>query len=277
VVREAAPTDAANAELRLAANAATDGVSLFMELVRADGTETKRVERLASRASALAQARAMARELLKPAAPIAAPPPTAVEVAQPPTPPRPAVPRPPPRFVVESTAFAGLFWMGDVKKPTGGLDFGIGWQFRGTVGVGLRLALAWVELDCSCYDGDCGPIVTDSERENDLASAEEGDTQIKRDITTTLLTLLFDLRLGNTDLFFVSLLAGVRTALAEFGMGEWVLPIPYVALGLTLTPLRHERVALLLRIDVGYYTAAAIGDLAEGKGLEPRGAVGIQF
>jgi hypothetical protein len=268
-----------NAELRSSATNSDAGVELVVELVPNDGSKPIRESRTASKASALAQVRAMARKLFKPVAPAAAPPPTVVEIAEPPAPPRPALPRPPTKFRLESTAFAGLFWIGDVKKPTGGLDFGVGWSFADRVGLGVRLAISWVELSYSCDDDECGIRPDDYELESpdDLYWAEKSGEEIHRRITTTLLTLAFDLSLGNMRLVYVDILAGLRSCFSSVGEEFMEIPLPYVALGLNLTPVRNERVALLLRIDVGYYTLAAIYSPADNKGLEPHGAVGIQF
>jgi hypothetical protein len=288
VAAEAAPD--VNGELKSSAVNTVAGVELVVEYVPFIGAEPIRETRTASRASALAQARAMGRGAIRslvepePVLSVASKqaevtPPMVVEIAAPPAPPRPALPRPPTKFRMESTAFAGLFWIGDVKKPTGGLDFGVGWSFADRVGLGVRLAISWVLLDCSCTDGECGPILSDSQREhsNDDTYSEDYETRVYKDLGLTFLTFGFDLSLGDTDLFYVDILAGVRSALPVAGVEEMALPFPYVALGFTLTPLRHEHVALLLRIDVGYYTLAAIFSPAEDKGLEPHGAVGIQF
>jgi hypothetical protein len=259
-----------NAELRSSATVTDTGVDLVVELVPSGGSEPTRESRTASEASALAPARAMARKRFKPVAPAAAPPPTVIEVAAPPAPQRPALPRPPTKLRLESTAFMGLFWMGDVTKPTGGLDFGLGWSFAGRVGIGMRLAISWVELSYYCNDGEWGFLTDRDERVN------EDSLTIYEDVGTTLLTLGFDLSLGNMKLIYVSVFTGVRSAFSKMSVNELASPMAYVALGLNLTPVRSERIALLLRIDVGYYTAVAI--FSEGdKGLEPHGAVGIQF
>jgi hypothetical protein len=265
-----------NAELRSSATVTDTGVELIVELAPNDGSKPIRETRTASRASALAQARAMARKLFKPVSPAAAPPPTAVEVAAPPAPPRPALPRPPTRFRLESTAFAGLFWMGDVTKPTGGLDFGIGWSFAGRVGIGMRLAISWVIAPYYCYDGEWGFLADREDWVSEVNGFIEYSAEIYEDVGTTLLTLGFDLSLGKMELVYVSIFTGMRSAFSKMRADELAIPLAYVAFGLNFTPVRNERVALLLRIDVGYYTAAAIFS-EDGRGLEPHGAVGIQF
>jgi hypothetical protein len=274
VVRDAAPAPTSDAELRLAASAVEGGVSLVLTLAPADGSEPKRAERLASRASASAQARAMARELLKPPAKEA--PPLAAPSVEAPAP--PPAPRPPPRLVLESTAFAGLFLIGEMKKPTGGVDFAIGWAFRESVGVGVRLAASWVTLSHSCYDGDCGPTIDESDLEPEVDPfTGYPEERIFDEPTTTFFTLGFDLSFGRMRIFYADLLVALRCALPTVGTQFMALPIPYLALGFNLTPLRHKRAALLFRLDVGYYTFMWLPTDHSGEFIEPHAAIGIQF
>lgn len=60
-----APPESARAELEASANAVPEGVALEVTLVPADGFEEIRESRVASRASALSQARAMARSVVR--------------------------------------------------------------------------------------------------------------------------------------------------------------------------------------------------------------------
>jgi hypothetical protein len=89
-----------------------------------------------------------------------------------------------------------------------------------------------------------------------------------------MFTWTADLLFGNPDLFYATLLLGVRSAIPG---GFAALPLPYVGFGFDVTPLRHKRIALLLRVEVGYWTYAAFDRESAGKGLEPHGAVGVQF
>jgi hypothetical protein len=273
VVRDAAPPPAAKGEVRSSATEVDEGVALVVELAPADGSASIREVRTASRASAVPQARAMARELLKR---IAAPPARPTSIAPPPEPAPPPPPPIPPKFRLEAFAMAGFVWMDELLEATGGFDFGLGWVFARGYGIGIRLSMSWLNPTYSCYDGECyfltHPKPDDSGCDPTYDICDENSYG---SAVTTFATILFDLAFGDMRRFYGSLAVGLRTGGSAADHDFLMIPEPYLGLGFTVVPVGTESAAFVLRAEVGYSLLTVF--VADGKGIESHFGLGVQF